>query len=80
MAYVTPVLTGSFQFTLHCEEMSLPNTPSCAKGLVIAVESLSSLFIHSSECCLKPKDCTAIQPSCLLPFYFCKINTSFLEV
>lgn len=50
MAYVIPVLTGSFQFMLPCEEMSLPNTPSCAKCLVIsAVESLSSLFIHSSE-------------------------------
>lgn len=40
MAYVTPVLAVSFQFVLHCEEMSLPNTPSCAKCPVsFAVES-----------------------------------------
>jgi len=35
LTYVTTVLTGSFQFILHCEEMSLPNTTLCAKCPVI---------------------------------------------
>lgn len=53
MAYVTPVLTGSFQFMLHCEEMFLPNTTLCAKCLVIFAVESASVSIAFSYTALK---------------------------